>query len=64
MSIDLNFHFDAYEGERKTLKAQRDKLQEQLEKMKSDLKPFHLRTKRTPPTGFTLSGEALYKETK
>ena len=39
-NIDLNFHFDAYEGERKTLKAQRDKLQEQLEKMKSDLKPL------------------------
>ncbi len=39
-NIDLSFHFDAYEGERKNLKAQRDKLQEQLEKMKSDLKPL------------------------
>ncbi len=39
-NIDLNFHFDAYEGERKNLKSERDKLQEQLEKMKSDLKPL------------------------
>ena len=39
-NIDLNFHFDAYEGERKNLKSERDKLQEQLEKMKADLKPL------------------------
>ena len=39
-NIDLNFHFDAYESERKTLKAQRDKLQEHLEQMKADLKPL------------------------
>ena len=39
-NIDLSFHFDAYEGERKNLKPERDKLQEQLEKMKADLKPL------------------------
>ena len=39
-NIDLSFHFDAYEGERKNLKSERDKLQEQLEKMKADLKPL------------------------
>ena len=39
-NIDLNFHFDAYEGERKTLVSRRDKLQEELEQMKSDLKPL------------------------
>ena len=33
-NIELNFHFDAYEGERKNLKTRRDKLQEQLEQMK------------------------------
>ncbi len=39
-NIDLSFHFDAYEGERKNLKSERDNLQQELEKMKADLKPL------------------------
>jgi len=39
-NIGLNFHFDAYEGERKNLRAERDKLQQELEQMKSDLRPL------------------------
>ncbi|MBP5605268.1 MAG: hypothetical protein J6X60_06965 [Ruminiclostridium sp.] len=39
-NIGLDFHFDAYAGERKTLMSERDKLQQELEQMKSDLKPL------------------------
>ena len=39
-NIGLDFHFDAYEGERKTLMSERDKLQHELEKMKANLKPL------------------------
>lgn len=39
-NIGLDLHFDAYEGERKTLMSERDKLQHELEKMKANLKPL------------------------
>ena len=39
-NIGLDYHFDAYEGERKTLMSERDKLQKELEQMKADLKPL------------------------
>ena len=39
-NIGLDFHFDAYAGERKTLMSERDKLQQELEKMRVNLKPL------------------------